>query len=390
VTALWEALCHRLADSRLARQALEVAFRASARRLLARLDGEPPERAQARALLGLAHQAQATNFGRQHDFRRIRTVADFRRLVHLTTLADLRRDYWPEGAADLSGTTWPALRPGTGGSPTSPALAATHRAALATALAFVAQARPHARLFRGRLLHLGEDGLSEAALRERFPALVRPYASFAAGPALDDVTCLIGPLERVEALVRQAGPWPGLQAVLHSRSSPGGRPEDLRALLGGEVLLLEMLSTPEGPLAVEDPRHGGLRLLTDHGLFFELLPEGGGERLGLAEVKIDQPCELVLSSPGGLWACRLGLSVSFRSLAPPVLHVLPARPTPPAADLVSRCTTNADWKEGLPAAPKVGHPLPPPRAPHRRSSDIPAALPERLAHSPWSLPVDQG
>ena len=88
----------------------------------------------------------------------------------------------------------------------------------------------------------------------------------------------------------------------------------LRALVGDGVLLLETAWRPEGPIAVEDPRHGALRLLPDHGVYFEFVPVAEANHPRPTRHTLDQmergvPYELALTSPAGLWACRLGLTV---------------------------------------------------------------------------------
>ena len=128
----------------------DAVFGACARREVARFDRLTAARCQRRILLGLVNAAQATPFGREHDFHRIRIEADFRRLLPLRTMAELRR---AGGATAVIGGPWRRQ---------------AHAAAWATALAFVVGARPEARLLSGRLVFL--DG---AAV---LPWLVRPYA----------------------------------------------------------------------------------------------------------------------------------------------------------------------------------------------------------------------
>lgn len=385
-----------LAETRLARQAVEAYFRGRCRRHLARLDQESAARAQSRTLLGLLHRARATPFGRAHDFRRIRTAADFRRLVPLRTPAEFERPATP----DLTPVPMPT------------ALQAAHREALRTALALVVHARPQARLLAGRLLLLA-DGASGGP--ERVPTLLRPYTraglgagwpgrpapeavghTLAEGHAHEDVTCVAGPADRLVPFLKHvrelrgvgAGEraWPRLTALLSTRRG-GGSVEALRSAAGAGVLLLETLFRPEGPVAVEDPRHRALRLLTDHGVYFEFVPaRSAGEphppRLGLEEVEAGVPYELAVSSSAGLWACRVGLTVCLERLGPLLLHVLP-----PAPAFVHPLSP-AGKSDVCSAAP----PPPPPRCarPHRQSTGIPAALPERLVRSPWSIPADRG
>ena len=76
-------------------------------------------RTQSHTLLALVHRGESTRFGREHDFRRIRTPDDFRRLVPLTTTADLWRERWEPALPHLNGATWPGAIALTG-SPASP------------------------------------------------------------------------------------------------------------------------------------------------------------------------------------------------------------------------------------------------------------------------------
>jgi GH3 auxin-responsive promoter len=123
-----------------------------------------------------------------------------------------------------------------------------------------------------------------------------------------------------------------------------------------------LLTRPEAPVAVEDARAGGLRLLVDHGVYFEFVPAGQSARLTISEIRPGESYELAVTSPGGWWACRSGLFVAFERTSPPVFRLVEA-----------------------PVPQTISEP-----ASHRRSADTPAALPETSAHIPWSVPADRG
>jgi hypothetical protein len=391
----WKSVQDWLADTRLARQVTEAVYGAHSRRHLARFDQLAPARCQARILLGLIHQARGTRFGRDHDFRRVRSVADFRRLVPLCTPGDLWRAYHQPAGSDLGGTTWPGpvlSLASANGRPRplvlSAALQAARRAAWTTALALVHHHRPRSPVFTGRMLLLG-DSVSTADL----PKALRPYAlcpPTAPGVSLRPLaeraaglplTLLAGPAELLVPLLEQvkraAGQydigrvWPGLAAVLYTLRSPAANADRLRNVVGEGPLLLETAFRPEGPLAVEDPRRDGLRLLPDHGLFFEFVPveeanQPHARRFGLEEAEPGALYELALTTPAGLWACRVGLTVRVERQGPPLVRfveVVPARSD-------ERFTT-------LPA-------------PRPQSADSPAAPPENFVRSPWSVPADRG
>jgi hypothetical protein len=189
---------------------------------------------------------------------------------------------------------------------------------------------------------------------------------------LDQVRWISG-RERVAEL------WPGLTAVLYSCGSPQDDwAPQLRELLGEKVLLLETCFLPEGSVAVEDPRRGCLSLLFDHGVFFEFTPvaEAGQSdptRHGLTEVEPGVVYEIALSSPAGVWACRTGVAVRFERCDPSLFHLVPM----PAPAVV----------EGRKIVTSLSRP---PQSPHRQIAGIPAAPPEKFAHTPWLTPADRG
>jgi hypothetical protein len=404
---------HRLAECSFVRRFLEVVFAARSRWHLVRLDQSDPPRAQLRILRGLIHHARATPFGREHDFARIRSVSDFRRLVPVRTFAELWRAYGQAGHTWTASTLLAAPHPILGDSlrpvALSAELLASQRRALRTALALVLHTRPRSHLLCGPILWLGDDTLlstregnpacSAGLIGARFPRWLRPAVQagltwdcqdrqhvdsivpgLARRLAQESPTCLVGPAERISSLLEQVSalrgglPWPDLAAVLYTRRDPTFSVQTLRQYLAPSVVVLELLTRPQGPVAVEDPRYGGLRLLTDHGVFFELLPAADAsgrdaERPGLEEAQIGVPYEIAITSPGGVWACRSGLRICFDTLDPPLFRVLPA-PVP------------AVRSDGPVALPRP--------APHRQSGGTPAELPERSVHSPWSIPVDRG
>jgi hypothetical protein len=406
-----------LTEAALTRRAVDTFFRGWARRRVAELDHLTVGRSQKRILLGLVHRAQTTRFGQEHDFRRIRCVADFRRLVLLRTPAQLWREYWQPAFPRLAGATWPGPITSLAVSenlltgpfpcvPVSADLVAAHRRAALTALAFVAQARSTVRLFSGRLFLLGDGTtlhpvdagprpVADLAELVGLPAsylFAPPGAGGREGATAEEqmrelaqasaalpVTCLAGTAERLVRLFGQlreftgrgrvADAWPELAAVVFSR---GPLDPDRNRLLqaagvtGGTppFLLLEASLQPEGVVAVEDPRHGHLRLLADHDVYFEFVPvEQLGrpqpDRFEAAEVQVGVPYALALTSPAGLWACLVGTVVCFERREPPLLRVVatgvqrepPATVAPPPARPLTRSAPGMPLR---PPHPRVG------------------------------------
>jgi hypothetical protein len=342
------------------------------------LDHQAVARSQARTLRGLVHRARSTRFGHDHDFGRIRTVRDFQRLVPLRTPAALWQEYWQAAFPHLTGTTWPepvtclgvAASQNAGSLPyipVSPALWVSHRRAAMTALAFLLDARPQARLLSGQVLFLADaaaltpvgdrfqpGSLEETVLRQ-MPLLVRPAIQLLdpkapiqnskydlgisdLGFRTSDVTCLAGPVDRLLQLLdrvqeadyrrQPAEAWPRLAAILYTGGSHSPERAKLRAAVRSEdVLFLETCISLEGAVAVEDPRHGLLRLLPDHGVFFEFVPvrelrSTRPARHMASEVEVGVRYAMALTSPAGLWSCCTGTQVCFERRDPPLLRLL--------------------------------------------------------------------
>ena len=383
-----------VARNSLVRRATEAAFAAAGRRHLARLGQLAPARCQRRILLGLVHQALATRFGTDHDFRRIRTLEDYRRLVPLYSRAELWREYWQPAYPQLAGATWPG---------TSAAVQAAHRSALATALALAAHVRPRLRLLSGTLLSLTDEGPSyrteQAVLTERLPVLIRPYTVSSAEIDVErfaslPVTVLIGPVERLQLLMEKVKQvrgkrcvrdvWPQLSAILYTRRASDGPASWLGKETGDDVLLLEMVGRAEGPIAVEDPSHGLLRLLFDHGVYFEFVPPAQADdprspRFGFDEIELGVPYELALTSPAGLWACRLGRTVCLERRDPPLLRFLETAIRKPTAADIRRSAWATEQSLSIQPLPDF----------HPQSAGTPATPPERSFHSPWSILADR-
>jgi hypothetical protein len=327
----------------MARRNAEVLFRTNCRRHLARLEHLEAFRWQIRTLLGLVHRGHATPFGRDHDFGRMRTLDDYRRLVPLRTAAELQRFPVP---------------------PVSPLADAARIKAVTTALALAARERPRARLFDGTVLLLGDDLSLADDPRRVLPALVRPYANIRG-----KVTCLVGSADRLTRYLDVCRPDDrATPAALLYTPSPGVTRERLRSRLSPDVLVLELAIRPEAPVAVEDPRQGSLRLLADHGVFFEFVPaaERNGSappRLTLKEIDTGSDYELVVTAPGGWWACRTGAGVRFDRRNPALLQFVPLPANVPAVI----------------TPPLVGVPA---LAPSLRTSGTPVALPGNYVHIP--------
>jgi hypothetical protein len=360
------------------RRVLGTFARGAVRRALTELDQLSPERTQSLTLTRLIRQAQATRFGRDHDFRRIRNLADFRRLVPLCTPLDLWHAYWSTAPAHLKGVTWPTAALGLASVnssrpvPVTADLWSSHGTAWWTALAFACQSRPRAQVFDGDFVILGDQAgwshfeplsphqISAADRHREVPALLRPFAvtiesngrrgdtefheealSQTIGRPVTMLAGETGRLLRYIAAVKHStgrddlrDVWPNLTAILFNRRSTSPDRAQLTAEIAtrcgqAPLTLIESAVRPEAPLAVEDPRHGLPRLLPHHGVFFEFLPiteihDANPTRHSIGEIELGVPYAVAVTSAAGRWACLSGWTVCFERRDPPLLRVLTA------------------------------------------------------------------
>ena len=350
-----------------------------ARRRVQALDQVSAAVVQRDTLLTLVRQAQATRFGRDHDFARVRSLADYQRRVPLRDYDAFWKEYWQPAFPNLAHVTWPgeipylALSSGTTSGttkyvPVSKAMLRSNRKAAFTTMSFFRYAHPNDAVLTGRVFFLGGStnltrmpraerpvlagDLSGIAARE-FPGLLRPYTFPPLDLALGDdwdqkvqilaersatlpITVLGGVpswllvlfdrLKRVTGKRTISEIWPSLRLVIHG----GTRFDPYRGLFRQEigsdaVHFLDTYPSSEGYVASEDPRHGMLRLIPDHGVFFEFVPveelgKDSPTRHTVADLEPGVQYAVVLTTCAGLWSYVLGDTVCFERRQPPLLR----------------------------------------------------------------------
>ena len=368
-------LVSRVAGAGPVRKAVNAGFHAYARRRMRALDRLDPVAVQDRTLRSLLRAASKTRFGRDHRFDEVGTVADFQRHVPLRTYEDLWQHYLKDHYPVFEDLTWPgkipylALTSGTttGATkyiPVSHAMVASNRKAAQTMVAADLTARPGARIFLGRLFFLGgstdleepapgvgQGDLSGIAAKTVGP-LLRPYTFPPLDLALDPnrdrklaalverslsepitlvsgvSSCLVTLFQRLleksgKATVAEV--WPRLEVVVHGGVKFDPYRDTFQALLGSTAIRLqESYPCSEGFIAFGDPATGLLRLLLDHGLFYEFVPvdELDAERPArhwMGDVRTGLNYAIVVSTCAGMWAHIIGDTVRFESASPPLL-----------------------------------------------------------------------
>jgi hypothetical protein len=352
-------------------------FRLYARARRTRLSQEQATAVQSEQLLRLVFKAKDTRFGRNHDFAKIRGVADFQRAVPLRRYEHFWTEYWKEPFPVLLDVSWPgqipffAVSSGTT-SGTSKYIPVTHemnRANARAALDLVVHhlgIRRKSRVLGGKSFMLGgstalvprapgiaSGDLSGIAMRER-PRWLR---SFTFPPA--DVTDETDWEKKIEAIVTLAPQsdirviggtpswllllfekqmalsgarslrelYPHLEMLVHGGVNFRPYRERFETLLAGGAELREAYAASEGFIALQDTTpEAGLRLVTDNGLFFEFVPVEELDHLHatrhtIAEAEIGVNYAIVLSTCAGLFSYVIGDTVRFVSKDPPRILV---------------------------------------------------------------------
>ncbi len=365
----------RAAGSTAVRSAVNLAARAIARYRVRSLDAADPAEVQRRTLLDLVAKARDTRFGRDHGFRSIRTVDDYRAAVPLRTYEDLWNDYLKAAYPTCDDLTWPgripyyALTSGTtqGATkyiPVTREMVASNKRAGFTMLAHHMAARPDSRIFRGRFFFLGgstdlespapgvrQGDLSGIAAEEVAPAL-RPYtfpplevaletnwdrklALLAERSLRERITAVAGVPSWLLVLFQRlfdltgkrtiAEVWPDLELIMHGGVKFDPYRHAFEDVAGSpRIAFQETYPCSEGFIAYGVPKSGLLRLMFDHGIFYEFVPadEVGSPRPSrhwLGEVVPGVNYAIVVSTCAGMWSHVIGDTVRFESARPPLL-----------------------------------------------------------------------
>jgi len=361
------ALARRLADAGLHRYA---AFRA---RQLDRLD---IVKRQERELLRILRYARETHFGRDHRFHEVTSVSDYQNRVPLRTYEQFWNEYLGAAYPRLQNVIWPehipyyALSSGTTSGatkyiPVTRQMVASNKKAALTNLSLFLVKYPQAPIFRGRIFFLGgstdlkanEDGslygdLSGIAARD-LPDALRPYfypppdvallgnweqkvQILAEQSARLPITVISGVpswlltlfdyLKKVTGKTTIAEVWPTLRLVIHGGAMFEPYRRVFREVIGNEtVVFQDTYPASEGYVGVEDKRHELLRLVPDHGIFFEFVPtaELASERPTrhwVANLETGVQYAVVLTTCAGLYSYVLGDTVRFERRDPPLFH----------------------------------------------------------------------
>ncbi|MBA4191212.1 MAG: GH3 auxin-responsive promoter [Planctomycetaceae bacterium] len=327
-------------------------------------------------LMSLVRRAKNTRFGRDHDFSRIYSLADYQARVPVREYEFFWNNYWKDAYPRLDDVTWPgkipyyALSSGTTSGatkyiPITWEMVRSNKKTAFTTLALFRHAHPEAKLFNGKFFFLGgstelrqqPDGslagdLSGISARELLE-LLRPYifppfeytkisdwkekmTKFAELSATEPITAISGIpawMQRLFDCVKQVSGkktisevWPDLRLVVHGGTKFDPYRDMFTKEMGSDLVkFCEVYPASEGFVATEDPRYGMLRVVPDHDVFFEFVPvEDLGKdrpaRHTLANVELGVQYAVVITSCAGVWSYLVGDTVAFESRTPPLIR----------------------------------------------------------------------
>jgi len=360
------------------RSLVNTGFHLASNLRVSELESLHPPTVQQATLRRLLHRARYTRFGRDHEFAPLKSIPDFQARVPCRSYEQIWDLYLRDAYPVFENLLWPgripylALTSGTTRGttkyiPVSREMIAANSRAARTMLAHALAGRPDARLFHGRIFFLGGStqleklapgvqagDLSAIAAVE----LARPLRAYTFPPlelalesnwdrkleqlarqSLNLPITLVGGvpswlLALFDRLLELSGKatiaeiWPTLELVVHGGVRFDPYRSTFESILGSPAVdLQETYPCSEGFIGFGDRQTGLLRLVFDHGIFYEFVPraELASDRparfwLGNAQTGVDYA--IVVSTCAGMWAHLIGDVIRFECLDPPLFRFI--------------------------------------------------------------------
>jgi hypothetical protein len=315
---------------------------------------------------------QYTEFGRQHQFAQVQSLADFKARVPISEYNDLKPfiERMMKGEENVLWNTpvlWFAKSSGTTSDkskfiPVSDeSLKENHYKASKDVLSFYYASHPDSDLLTGKSLVIGGShqinqlheevhyGDLSAVILQNSPfwsnwlrtpsnsiALMDEWEekieALAQSTINENVTSMAGVptwlivlLKRIleitgKQTIKEV--WPSLELYMHGGVSFVPYKAHFEKLIGAPINYLEMYNASEGFFAGQDAVDAdGMLLMLDHGIFYEFIPveefdKAQPKTLQLNEVELGKNYAPVITTNGGLWRYLIGDTVQFTSLQP--------------------------------------------------------------------------
>lgn len=331
-----------------------------------------PVKAQHSVWQDLLAAGQYTEFGRNHRFSQIQSLADYKKAVPLQRYEDLkpyidRMMLGEENVLWNTPVTWFAKSSGTTSEkskfiPVSEeSLNDNHYKASKDVLSLYYVSHPESDLLTGKGLVIGgshqinslnddvQYGDLSAVILQNSPfwsnwirtpdlsiALMDEWEEkiekLAQSTINENVTSMAGVptwlivlLKRIleitgKKTVKEV--WPSLELYMHGGVSFVPYRKQFEKLVGAPINYMEMYNASEGFFAAQDDlSQEGMLLMCDHGIFYEFMPASEWEKetpetVQLDKVETGKNYAPVITTNGGLWRYLLGDTIQFTCLNP--------------------------------------------------------------------------
>jgi hypothetical protein len=331
-----------------------------------------PVEAQHAVWQDLLAAGQYTEFGRQHNFSGVQSLADYKKAVPVQRYEDLKPyiESMMQGEENVLWNTpvkWFAKSSGTTSDKSkfipisNESLKDNHYRASKDVLSLYYTSHPDSDLLTGKGLVIGgshqinqyneevQYGDLSAVILQNSPfwsnwirtpdlsiALMDEWEAkiekLAQSTIHENVTSMAGVptwllvlLKRIleitgKSTIKEV--WPSLELYMHGGVSFVPYRQQFEKLIGSPIHYLEIYNASEGFFAAQDDlSEEGMLLLCDHGVFYEFMPASEWEKeepetIQLNEVETGKNYAPVITTNGGLWRYILGDTIQFTSLNP--------------------------------------------------------------------------
>ena len=328
-----------------------------------------PVQTQKKTLKRIIQQAEQTQFGMDHDFKNIRSYADFRDRVSVRDYEGLKPyiEKMVKGEEDVLWPGKPIYLSKTSGTtsgakyiPLTKDSLPYHIKAARDAILHYAYHSGKTSFINGKMIFLqGSPELdkSGAIPTGRLSGIVAHYVpSYLQSNRLPsfETNCIDDWEEKVDAIVDETisqkmavisgiPPWvqmyferlveksgkssvselfPSFSLFIYGGVNYKPYRSAMSKLIGKEVDSIELYPASEGFIAYQDDyREEGLLLLLNSGIYYEFIPleelgSSNPKRINIEEVEIGVNYLIILSTNAGLWGYNIGDTVRFVSLNP--------------------------------------------------------------------------
>ena len=334
-----------------------------------KVDAKNALRDQERILRTITQKAQDTKFGRDHHFKSIKSIKDFRAHVPIKDYEGLKKyfDMLVDGQADILWPGLPKYLAKTSGTtsgvkyiPISNESVSNHFVSARNATFNHCYLAKNLQIFDGHLIFLSgspkldktsgiDTGRLSGIVNHEVPNWVKKnqLPSYATNLISDweekldkiveetynkDMRMISGipPWVQMyyEKLLAKTGKeniqsiFPNFKLFTYGGVNFSPYQSSLENLTGGKILSLETFPASEGFIAFQDQvENDGLLLNTNSGIYFEFVPidqieYDDKDRLSLQDVELDKDYVLIINSNAGLWGYNIGDTVRFVSKEP--------------------------------------------------------------------------